>query len=229
MPAHRPTPNGNARPDANTAWPAIRRSAISINKTDPSARSPDTSRWTDGRCGACSSPRVFPNAWRAYPSRACRIRSGIIYTAVGTKGAAMRGSSFERSWRRAFKVPRALCSRRSILGIPPQGYRRILSLQCVPERVWLERVRGSPSPRQVSFWFLDLGQPREPDFRDRAHTLVTELCARVPSLQAIRDLGRDFMAPVRQRRAKTFPAWLAQVQYCPSGDLKAFARSLASV
>jgi hypothetical protein len=85
-----------------------------------------------------------------------------------------------------------------------------------------------PSPRQVSFWFLDLGQPREPDFRDRAHTLVTELCARVPSLQAIRDLGRDFMAPVRQRRAKTFPAWLAQVQYCPSGDLKAFARSLAS-
>jgi transposase len=88
--------------------------------------------------------------------------------------------------------------------------------------------RWAPSLRQVSFWFLDLGSPQDPGDYERAHHLVRDLCAQTPDWAALRDLGQDFMAMVRERRSKALPAWLERVREGPSRELKAFAQGLES-
>jgi transposase len=82
------------------------------------------------------------------------------------------------------------------------------------------------SPRQASFWLLELAKPCDPEERQRQQAFVAQLCERVPAIGAAHTLGVNFIRLLRQRRGQELPSWLDRAEHADRPEFGHFARSL---
>src|SRR5512144_399704 len=129
-------------------------------------------------------------------------------------GQGFQGS--ERIVQRALRVWRPASS--SGGASPPAADR----LTATPAPPIVRRV----SPRQASFWRLDLAKARDPEERQRQQAFVSQLCERVPAIKVAHTLGTHFIRLIRQRRDQDLPSWLDRAEHAELPEFCHFARSL---
>lgn len=82
------------------------------------------------------------------------------------------------------------------------------------------------SPRQASFWLLDIAKSEDPEDSRKQRAFVTRLCEQVPAIATARTLATTFIRLIRQRRAADVPGWLIQAEQSGLSEFRGFARSL---
>ena len=133
---------------------------------------------------------------------------------------------------------------REILGQGFQGSERIVQRALRAWRPGLSLGEASPpaadrlaatpappivrrvSPRQASFWLLELAKARDPEERQRQQVFVSQLCERIPAIKVAHTLGTHFIRLIRQRRDQELPSWLDRAEHVDLPEFCHFARSL---
>lgn len=131
----------------------------------------------------------------------------------------IRGQGFQGSERIVQRALRAWRPVSSTGGASPSMADRLTATPAPPS---VRRV----SPRQASFWLLDLANPRASEERQRQQAFVSQLCERVSAIKAARTLGVNFIRLMRQRRDQELPSWLDQAEHVDLPEFCNLARSL---
>ncbi len=82
------------------------------------------------------------------------------------------------------------------------------------------------SPRQASFWLLDIAKPRDSVECLSQQAFVRQLGERVPAISPGWELGTAFIRLIRQRQAAELPAWLERAEQSTLAEFIGFAQSL---